>query len=191
MVIKHYIFATLRTMMGNWWLSIIKIFSLTTGIISFMLIWLFYLDRSSINGQRSKLVESCSWETILIIVFILLFTSVIYFLVMKSQISIRQKELFWRRYYGETSNGIISMVMMETAIFIIISFVLGLVLVDQVAPLFNMITAKNISLRQPGSVFNLALNILFLFILGFACGILPAIWYARNRAVDILKILPD
>ncbi len=177
--------------MGNWWLSIIKIFSLTTGIISFMLIWLFYSDRTNLVGERPGFVQSCTWEMILIIVFILLLTSVIYFLVMKSQISIRQKELFWRRYYGETSNGIIGMVMLETAIFIIISFLLSLVLVDQVAPLFNMITAKNISLRHPGSVFNIAMITLFLFVVGFACGILPAIWYARNRAIDILKILPD
>jgi len=190
MVIKHYILTTLRLMRSKWWLSIIKVFSLTSGIISFVLIWLYYIDRSGYLLEGHGLNRFYSLDNILILGFIILFTSFVYFLVMKSQIAIRQKELFWRKYYGETNKGIIRILMLETLIFILIAFVLSLVLIDQIAPVFNMITSKNIDLRSLGSTSDLVLTLLFLSILGFAVGLLPSIWYAKNRAIDILKKLP-
>ena len=189
MVYKHYILTTVRLMMGKWWFGLIKVFSLTSGILSFLLIWFFYLEQGECLDQEKKLMQSCSLENIMILGFILLLTSIIYFLVMKSQITTRQKELFWRKYYGESSNGIAFMLMLETAIFILIAFVLSLVLVDLITPFFNFITSKNISLRHQGSLFNLTLIVLFLSLLGVTIGILPSIWYGRTRASDILKNL--
>ena len=108
---------------------------------------------------------------------------------MKSQISFRHKELFFRKYYGETHSGIILILMIETTIFLFISFVLSLVIIDQVVPFLNAITDKNINLREMGGGIDFIMIICFLSVLGFVVGIVPSLWYARNRAVDILKKL--
>lgn len=189
MVFKNYILTTLRLMVSKWWLSLIKIFSLTTSIISFLLVWLFYLDHTYTDGDYRSIFQSCSFENAILLGFILIVTVVVYFLVMKSQSSFREKELFFRKYYGETNKGVIAILMIETSIFILIAFVLSLVLIDQVAPLFNLITEKSISLKQFENGSNFLMIISFLILLGFVVGILPSIWYARNKAVDILKKL--
>lgn len=189
MIFKYYILTTVRLMLAKWWLSLIKIFSLTLGIISFLLVWLFYIDHQNLISEKRQILESCTLENALLLGFILLVTVAIYFLVMKSQISVRYKELFFRKLYGETHTGIIIILMIETSFFILISFVLSLVFIDQIAPLFNLITEKNVSLRGLRSIIDIVMIACFLSVFGFMVGILPSFWYAKNRAVDILKKL--
>ena len=189
MVFKNYILTTLRLISAKWWLSLIKVISLTSGVTSFLLVWFFFIDFQNFFSDKKKLAESCTLENVLLLGFILLGTSLIYFLVMKSQISFRHKELFFRKLYGETHSGIILILMIETSIFLFISFVLSLVVIDQVVPFFNVITDKNINLREMGDGVDFIMIICFLSVLGFLVGIVPSLWYARNRAVDILKKL--
>lgn len=189
MFLEKYILTTIRLMWAKWWLSLVKIFSLTSGIISFLLVWLFYADHNySFNSQR-QFIKECSYENALILGFILLVTTIIYFLVMKSQIQLRHKELFFRKFYGESSFGVIGILLIETSIFIVIAFIISLVLIDQVAPVFNIITHKSINLQQKVAVIDVIMIFCFLSTIGFIVGILPSIWYAKNRAVDILKKL--
>ncbi len=190
MIFKHYILTTLRLMLTKWWLSLIKLFSLTSGITSFLLVWFFYFDQQYFFSEKRRLFEACTSGNIFLLGFILLVTTMIYFFIMKSQISFRHKELFFRKLYGESHKGIIVMLMMETSVFILIAFLLSLVLIDQLAPIFNLITEKNISLRKMGDIFDFFMIVCFLSVLGFVVGILPSYWYARNNAVDILKKLP-
>ena len=191
MVFKHYILTTLRLMLTKWWLSLIKIFSLISGITSFLLVWFFYFDQQYFFNEKRQLFEACTTGNIFLLGFILLVTTMIYFFIMKSQMLFRHKELFFRKLYGETYKGIIVILMIETAVFIIIAFILSLVLIDQLAPIFNIITEKNISLRKKGDIFDFMMILCFLSILGFVVGILPSYWYARNDAVEILKKLPQ
>ena len=176
-------------MWAKWWLSLVKIFSLTSGIISFLLVWLFYVDHQYFFNIQGQFIKGYSYENALILGFILLVTIIIYFLVMKSQIQLRHKELFFRKFYGESSIGVIGILLIETSIFILIAFVISLVLIDQVAPVFNIITEKSINLQQKVAVIDVIMIFCFLSTIGFIVGILPSIWYARNRAVDILKKL--
>lgn len=189
MLFKKYILTTLRLMLSKWWVSLIKVFSLTSGILSFLLVWLFYIDHHLFLGGYNDFWRACSIETAVILSIILIVTSVIYFLVMKSQMQLRHKELFFRKFYGEAKKGVIGILLIETSIFILISFLLSLVLIDQVAPVFNLITEKNVDLRQQIDFANFVSIFIFLSLLGFVIGILPSIWYARKRAVDILKKL--
>jgi len=191
MFYKKYILTTLRLMLSKWWVSLIKIFSLTSGILSFLLVWLFYVDHNFLLNAQESFWKSCSVENALILSFILIVTSLIYFLIMKSQIQLRNKELFFRKFYGETHRGVIGILLIETSVFILIAFVFSLILIDQVAPIFNLITEKSINLQKNDSLFNLVLIFIFLSILGFVVGICPSLWYARNKAVDILKKLPE
>jgi hypothetical protein len=190
MLFKFYILTTLRLMLAKWWLSLIKIFSLTIGILSFLLVWFFYIDHQYFFGEETSFLRSCSAENAIIFGFIIIGTALIYFLIVKSQIQLRNKELFFRKYYGEGRTGIITILLIETCIFMIIAFVLSLVLIDQIAPFLNIVTDKSVDLQQGTGVFNAIMICCFLGILGFVVGVLPSLWYARNKAVDILKKLP-
>lgn len=176
-------------MLAKWWFSLIKIFSLTSGILSFLLVWLFYLDQQYFLSDKSKFLISCSADNLLLLGGILFITTVIYFLVMKSQMSFRQKELFFRKLYGASNMGIIIILMIETSIFILVAFVFSLVLIDQITPFFNEITDKNVNFRDMATVSDIIMITIFLLLLEIVVGILPSFWYARNRAVDILKKL--
>jgi hypothetical protein len=190
MFFKIYILTTLRLLLAKWWLSLVKIFSLTIGILSFLLVWFFYIDQQFFFEERIALLKSCSTESAAILGFIIFGTAFIYFLIVNSQVQLRNKELFFRKYYGESQLGIIATLLIETGIFILIAFILSLVLIDQIAPFLNIVTEKSVDIQQGAGVLNILMILSFLGILGFVVGILPSLWYARNRAVDILKKLP-
>ncbi len=191
MVYQKYILTTYRLLVNKWWLSLIKLCSLTMGMISFLLVWLFYMDHQIIIGDKISFIDSCTTENGLILGAIILITVFIYFLIMKSQITFRYKEFFLRKLYGESIYGIFYILLIETTIFILCAFVFSLVLVDQIAPFFNLITEKSINTRQMNSD-NGMLVLLSLFVLiGFVIGLFPAINCAGKRAVDLLKKLPE
>jgi len=191
MLFKKYILTTLRLILSKWWVSLIKIFSLTSGILSFLLVWLFYIDHQFFIDGQVSFWKSCAADNVGILGFIVFVTSVIYFLIMKSQIQLRYKELFFKKYYGETPWGIIGILMIETSIFILFSFLLCLVLIDQISPVFNLFTDRNINLQQHVHIINLVMIFCFLSFLGFVVGILPSYWFGKIRAVDILHKLQE
>ncbi len=189
MIIKNYILTTVRLIIAKWWLSLIKLFSLTSGITSFLLVWLFYFDHQFFFGNGNQAIKSNGLENVLLLAFIFFVTILIYFLVMKSQISFRHKELFIRKFYGESSNGIVAILIIETSIFILIAFMLSLILIDQIAPFFNAYTRKNVTFKSLERIFDMIMITCFLLLMGIIGVILPSIWYARIRAIDILKKL--
>lgn len=191
MLYKKYILTTYRLLMEKWWLSLVKLISLTMGILSFLLVWLFYIDHQNIIGDRIAFLNSCNTENILILGSIMIITMAIYFLIMKSQMTFRYKEFFIRKLYGESWFGIISILLAETAIFILGSFTLSLVLIDQVAPFFNFITEKEINTRQIGAETGFPVLLVFFLLLGFIIGLFPSIICAGKNAVDLLKKLPE
>ncbi len=104
--------------------------------------------------------------------------------------SFRHKELFFRKFYGESDRGIIIILMIETSIFILTAFMLSLVLIDQITPFFNEITDRNVNFRDIATISDFIMITIFLVLLEIIVGIVPSYWYARNRAVDLLKKLP-
>jgi hypothetical protein len=187
----NYILTTYRLLIAKWWLSLIKLTSLTLGIISFLLVWLFYIDHQVPENSRLAFFQSCSAENMLILTSILLITTVTYIFIMKSQMTLRYKEFFIRRYYGENGPGIVFILLFETFVFIVMALLISLVLIDQVTPFFNWLTQKDVDARQTGAYSGFLPVVGFLTILGFVAGLLPAMICARKRAVDLLKKLQD
>ena len=191
MIFLRYILTTYRLLVGKWWLSLIKLCSLTMGMISFLLVWLFYVDRQQLQERKFSFIDTCTLENLLILGSIIIITILVYYLIMKSQMTFRYKEFFIRKLYGESGIGIFYILLVETIVFIFSAFMLSLVLVDQAAPVFNLITEKSVNTRHLGSEnMILALFTFFLFI-GFIIGLLPALTCSRRNAVDLLKKLPD
>ena len=191
MFYKNYILSSVRLMSNKWWLSFIKIFSLTTGILSLLLIWFFYVDSNYLASNGFDPVGACSFDTLMLLGSILLTMMLIYFMIIRNQISLRYKEFFIRKYYGESSKGILLIIMIETIIFVSISLVLSLVFIDQLTPFFNFITSKNIDLQTSLDYSAIILVSCFFSVLCITLGILPATWNSRKLAVEFLKKLPS
>jgi len=191
MIFQKYILTTYRLVIGRWWLSLIKLCSLTMGMISFLLVWLFYIDHQQIQYSKLSLLNSCTIENLLILGAIIVITIIVYLLILNSQMTFRYKEFFIRKLYGESGIGISYILLIETTVYILSSFLLSLVLVDQAAPVFNLITDKSINTRHLGSENMILFLLSFFMIIGLLLGLLPAISCSRKRAVDLLKKLPE
>jgi hypothetical protein len=187
---RKYILTTYRLLVTKWWLSLIKLTSLTLGTISFLLVWLFYVDHQVPENLTLAFFQSCTTENVLLLTSIQLITIVTYFFIMRSQMTLRYKEFFIRRYYGENGLGIILILLIETFTFIGMALLISLVLIDQVAPFFNWLTQKEVDTRQAGIYSRFLPVVSFLTLLGFVVGLLPAIICARKRAIDLLNKLP-
>jgi len=189
MAFKKYILTTLRLLLNKWYLSLIKLCSLTMGMLSFLLVWLFYIDHKNAQNKSISIFNSCTSENLIILGSIILVTITVYFLIMNSQMTLRYKEFFIRKLYGESGIGIFYILFLEITIFIVVSFIFSLVLIDQVAPLFNLLTDRNVNARALGSENGFILLLSFFMIIGLIIGVLPAMKCSRTRAVDILKKL--
>ena len=159
------------------------------GMLSFLLVWLFYIDHRKVQNKNLSVLDSCTSENLLILGSIILVTITVYFLIMNSQMTFRYKEFFVRKLYGESGMGIFYILFLEITIFILVSFIISLVLIDQVAPLFNLITDRNVNARALGPENGFLLLLSFFMIIGIIIGVLPARRCSRTRAVDILKKL--
>jgi ABC-type antimicrobial peptide transport system permease subunit len=191
MIYQKYILTTYRLLTGKWWLSLIKLTSLTIGVISFLLVWLFYIDQQWMAGTGVGMGQTYSTENLLILASIMIITITVYLLIMKSQLSLRYKELFIRKLYGEHKSGVIYIVLIETIIFVFISFVVALVMIDQLAPVFNSFTGRQITVRQFDSLYGFWLLVGFFLFLAIITGLFPALRCAKKRAVDLLRMLPE
>lgn len=186
MIFRRFILTTLRLVMEKWWLGLIKLFSLTTGIISFLLIWLFYVDHQT-SSSGEPFIRNCSLENILLFASVLIITTVLYFMILKSQMTFRHKEFFIRRLYGETSVGIAGILVFETFAYVVTALVLSLVLIDQIAPIFNIITQRSIDILAIKSYSGSVAIVAFLIILIITTTFIPAFICSQKTAVEFLR----
>ena len=176
-------------MAKNWGVSALKLFSLTTGILSLLLLWLFYFDYGQKAERSGHLLAYTSFESMSLLVAILLVTVFAYLYIICNQITARTKEFFIRKLYGANTIEIVGIVMAEAFLFLLVAFALSLSLIDQLTPLFNRITGRQVSISNNYNDIG-AVTGAFLFIVpAFLIMLLPALRCAKLRAVEFLKKL--
>ena len=180
-----YILTTYRFMISKWWLSIIKIISLVTGMLSFLLVWFFYIDHQYSLLQPSLWLNLSS-DAMLILSGIVLVNIALYGFMVRSQLQGRYKAFFIRRYYGETWLGIMKIIMIETTIYVLISVVICLVLLDLVTPAFNDFTGKSINFRSTFNMVNVILILSTLMAVEVVVGGISAFVNRHITAADLL-----
>ncbi len=173
--------------MKNRVLSAMKLFSLTTGTLAFMLVWLFYIDYD-INGKEPcPFLLPCSPEG-LVLLFAVLFIMVgVYLLLICNQIAMRTKEFFFRKYYGAATSEIVTLILTEAVLFLTVAFLLSLILIDQLAPFFNTLTARQVSVTGGSDKISLIVGAFIFMIPGFIIMLLPAVRCARYTAAELLR----
>lgn len=185
--LKRYILTTFRLIVNRWWLSLFKIFSLTTGILSLLLVWLFYIDHESVRQSYYSIFSSCDTDTALILSGILIVNFIIYLYLSASQLHLRYNEFFFRRLYGESGLGLVIILILETTVFISVSFLISLVLIDWVAPMFNVITSKSIDPRHVSRLLDYSIIFTLFILMELFVGLFLTYFCSRNSALNLLK----
>jgi len=189
MIFKMCIWTSIRFMAKNWGISALKLFSLTTGMLSLLLIQLFYFDYSHADNNLSHIWTSGNYESIGLLLVILFITVYVYLLLISNQIAARAREFFIRKLYGATVLEIIGVLMVEAFLFLLVSFLLSLSLIDQLSPLFNRFTGRQVNISNNQNDIGLVAGAFLFLVPAFLMMLLPAMKCARWRAVEFLKKL--
>jgi hypothetical protein len=176
-------------MAKNWGISALKLFSLTTGMLSLLLIQLFYFDYNQIESNLYRVWRQGNFESIALLLVILSITVFVYLLLISNQIAARSREFFIRKLYGASGFEIIAVLLVEAFLFLLVSFLLSLALIDQLSPLFNRFTGRHISISNNQNDIGLVTGAFLFIVPAFLMMLLPAMRCAGWRAVEFLKKL--
>lgn len=96
----------------------------------------------------------------------------------------RAKEVGVRKITGASKKQIISQFVFETALIILFSILLALVIVEISLPFYNQFLSKNLILL--GSQFIWQLLLIFIITI-FLCGVFPAVYISNFEVLNVLK----
>ncbi|MDZ7606080.1 MAG: FtsX-like permease family protein [Cyclobacteriaceae bacterium] len=176
-------------MAKNWGISALKLFSLTTGMLSLLLIQLFYFDYSESENNLYHVWTHGNFESIALLMVILSITVFVYLVLISNQIASRAREFFIRKLYGAGSFEIVAVLLVEAFLFLLVSFILSLALIDQLSPLFNRFTGRQVNISNNQNDIGLVTGAFLFIVPAFLMMLLPAMRCAGWRAVEFLKKL--
>ncbi len=188
MIFKMCIWTSVRFMMKNWGISALKLFSLTTGMLSLLLIQLFYFDYS-LAEDNLMVWTGDNYESLALLLVILLIMVFVYLVLISNQITARTREFFIRKLYGASALEIVAVLMVEAFLFLLVSFLLSLSLIDQLSPLLNKFTGRRVSFSANQGDIGLVTGVFLFIVPAFLMMLLPAMKCAGWRAVEFLKKL--
>ncbi|SEE52410.1 putative ABC transport system permease protein [Tenacibaculum sp. MAR_2010_89] len=96
----------------------------------------------------------------------------------------RSKEIGVKKTLGSSKKQLMLQYVLEIIFQGIISYILSLILVELVLPYFNEFVGKDISILQMSTIGTL---FLVMFLVSLLVGIIPAIYIANFKAVEVLK----
>lgn len=189
MFFKKCIWTSARFIMKNWGISALKLFSLTTGMVSLLLIRLFYADNSATGNSLPTVLTDDNYESIALLLVILVIMVGVYWLLIRQQIAARTREFFIRKLYGAGPLEIAGVLMLEAFLFLLAAFLLSLSLIDQLSPLFNRFTGHQVNFSANESDISIVTWSFLLIVPAFLIMLLPSLRCAGWRAVEFLKKL--
>ena len=110
-----------------------------------------------------------------------------YINVTTARASVRLREVAVRKIIGSSRNNLVGLFLTETIITILSATFISLVAVNLVMPLFNDVTAKQLSIWQFGAVPVIIYIFGFSFITGIIGGIYPAFFLSGFKTIPALK----
>lgn len=128
--------------------------------------------------------------------YIVIFSAIALFLIMiaginyinlSTAVSIKRlKEIGIRKILGSTRIGVMKQFIVESLLIIVVSFVIALVLVELMLPMFNRLAGKEVSLNYLDNIF-LTVSLIIAAIVTLSAGIYPALFMSGFKAVNSLK----
>jgi putative ABC transport system permease protein len=122
-----------------------------------------------------------------IAVFVLLIACINYMNLSTARSSTRAKEVGVRKVIGANRSQLVNQLLSESMLLSAISFLLALILVWLLLPVFNTFTGKQLSLLSHNSLFLIILSFVFIFGAGIIGGGYPAVILSGYNPVKNLK----
>lgn len=120
-------------------------------------------------------------------ILILLFAVLNYINLTVAQMTQRAKEMATRRLLGSSRSELFLKLIFESTLLTIFSFLLGLLLAYSVLPFANDLLQTTIDLGGAATLNNILICILFIIVLGFISGIIPAVTISNTKAIDVVR----
>jgi hypothetical protein len=187
-ILRNHILTTYRLITRRWWLSIIKLCSLTIGIIAFLLTMNFLLGHENADASIWSLINSCTVGNLLVLSAIIVVTLTVYVLIANNQRAVRYREFFVRKLYGESGMGIASILLIETGIFLLFALGISHALLHEAGQALNSIGGFELRQSGPEARTELLIACVAFVVPGMLTVLLPAIRCKRLRTVDLLKL---
>ena len=119
--------------------------------------------------------------------FVLLLACINFMNLSTARSAIRAREVGVRKVLGTDKKTLISQFLIESTLMVFVSLLLATVLAWLVMPMFNNISAKNLTIESLLSVKALPYLLLLPFVIGILAGIYPAFFLSRFQPVVVLK----
>ncbi|MDR6566433.1 ABC transporter permease [Chitinophaga ginsengisegetis] len=127
------------------------------------------------------------WLYIAIAVFLILIACINFMNLTTARAHERAKEVGLRKVLGAERKSLVMQFLTESLVISIISFVLAILLVGLVMPLFNTITGKELLLLSSADSFLYAGLLLLVLVVGLVAGSYPALYLSGLIPVRVLK----
>jgi putative ABC transport system permease protein len=146
--------------------------------------WRLYSDfkNGKATGGRIQFV----WLFSIIGVFVLLLACINFMNLSTARSEKRAKEVGIRKTVGSVRSQLIAQFLSESVLVAFISFILSIILVISLMPLFNKLSDKHIELPWSNPVF-WALTLVFTFLTGIISGSYPAFYLSKFEPIKVLK----
>jgi putative ABC transport system permease protein len=141
---------------------------------------LYYEDNSA--SLRSNL-----YIFTIIAIFILLIACVNFINLTTARASKRAKEVGVRKVLGAGRNKLIGQFLAESLVLTLAAFMISVVLVLILAPVYEQVTGKSIAFTGAANLTLVAITVLLFFLIGLGMGIYPAFYLSRFEPISTLK----
>ena len=123
----------------------------------------------------------------IVALFILILACVNFTNLSTAKASLRFKESGIRRTIGSHRGSIIMQFLAESILISFIASLLGLLLVEMSIHWFNQLTDKALKIEYFAVWYNIPLLLIFVIVIGFVAGIVPAFQMSSYKTLDLLK----
>ena len=104
-----------------------------------------------------------------------------------AQAGFRGKESAIRRLLGGSRSGVIRKLLLESLVITLLTFIAGLLLAFIFEPFFNRVLETTLDLKHQFTPSNVIAIALFVVLLSFLSGILPAWIISRFKPIEVVK----
>ncbi|MBP5797304.1 MAG: ABC transporter permease [Bacteroidales bacterium] len=134
------------------------------------------------KGDRSML------RTMIVIGLLLLISALLNYINLNvALVGKRAKEMASRRLLGAQKTDIIGKYLVESSVFTLLCFLLGLLIAEAITPLVNHLMRADVAVSIPFTPMYLVAYLLIVVVVSFLAGIIPAAIIAKTQPIDVVR----
>lgn len=143
---------------------------------------------SKIGGSGIKQNSKALISILLAVVILILLLSIINYINLTiAQSGMRAKEMAIRKLVGSSRVKLLTQYVVESVVLILVAFIISIFLAFFAENIFNNLLDTQLKLSKSFSIEIITLSFLFISVIGFISGIIPAIIITKTKAIDVLK----